>query len=507
MLASRLNQEQPGAGDWVQDYPSESYWGLGRHAIAAWLLLSIYGTQVCPFLDSLSITQVMIPMGLMLVGGMVARGWLRRYWVLSVGAPLQVRRTLQLDLMLFILMGTLLALFNTLVFSFPAGSGLKVVLGFSAIGFFAALELALGHEYRLAQLFQQRGLSLKFEEGYVPLAAKFSAFAMVSILLMTVTLFLVINKDLEWLVQLDNGYDLSLAQRSILIEFTFVALVILAYMVLVILAYARNLRLFLEHEHQVLIQVTQGDLDSQVMVSTTDEFGLIGQRTNQMIMALKQTNQMLIKTQAATIFSLGALAETRDPETGAHLLRTQRYVRLLAEQMATLPGYADQLDPHTIELLFQSAPLHDIGKVGIPDHILLKPGKLDEHEFNIMKGHAMLGAKAIQVAERQLGENSFLRYAHEIAANHHEKWDGSGYPRGLKGEAIPLSGRLMAVADVYDALISKRVYKEPFSHEKAMGIILSGAGGHFDPQVIEVLRLVEPGFIEIATRYQDGTKG
>ncbi len=477
---------------------------LTGHTIAAWLLLSIYGIQVCPFLESLTPLQVVVPITVALVLVAAIRAKLRPQWILDADVTLQVRRTLTMDLTLFVAAGSLLAAFNTLVFGFPIGSGLKVVLGFLTLGFFAAIDMALGHEYRLARYFQQQGLSIQEEGGYVPLAAKFSTFAAISIILTTGIFYLIIIKDLDWLIQLDSGYNIHQAQRTILIEFGFVALVIIAYMLRVIIAYARNLRLFLEHEHQVLTRVTQGDLESQVQVSTQDEFGLIGQRTNEMISALRSAYRELSQTQAATIFSLGALAETRDPETGAHLLRTQRYIKVLAEEMASWPQYAQQLTPDIIEMLFLSAPLHDIGKVGIPDHILLKPGRLDEHEFNIMKGHALLGVKALKVAERQLGENSFLRYASEIAGSHHEKWDGSGYPHGLSGEAIPLSGRLMAIADVYDALISKRVYKAAMGHEKAMEIIIEGEGSHFDPGVIKALKIVEPQFVLIAVKYQDG---
>ncbi len=215
----------------------------------------------------------------------------------------------------------------------------------------------------------------------------------------------------------------------------------------------------------------------------------------------------LALTQEVTIFTLANLAESRDPETGSHIRRTQTYVKRLAEELRALPKYADKLDDETIELLYKSAPLHDIGKVGIPDRILLKPGKLTEEEFEIMKTHAALGAEALAVAERKLGGSSFLRYAREIAGSHHEKWDGGGYPAGLSGDAIPISGRLMAVADVYDALISKRVYKEAFGHERAMAIIREGRGGHFDPDIVDALDRIEGQFIEIAAKYADRDHG
>lgn len=208
--------------------------------------------------------------------------------------------------------------------------------------------------------------------------------------------------------------------------------------------------------------------------------------------------------QDVTILAMASLAETRDNETGNHIRRTQHYVRILAEDLASHPDYARELDERTIGLLFKSAPLHDIGKVGIPDAILLKPGPFDSDEMAIMKQHAALGRDAIAHAEAQLGmEVDFLRFAKEIAYSHQEKWDGSGYPEGLRGAAIPLSARLMALADVYDALISKRVYKPAFTHDKAREIILNGSGTHFDPEVVLAFLRREGQFQLIAATFAD----
>src|SRR5262245_40956684 len=208
--------------------------------------------------------------------------------------------------------------------------------------------------------------------------------------------------------------------------------------------------------------------------------------------------------QDVTIAAMGSLAETRDNETGNHIRRTQHYIRVLAEKLKANPKFAPQLDDVTIETLFKSAPLHDIGKVGIPDRILLKPGKLTPEEFEIMKTHTTLGRDAILAAERNLDTpSSFLQCAREIAYSHQETWDGSGYPEGLVGPLIPLSARLMAVADVYDALISKRVYKPAMSHEKAVQIISEGRGKHFDPDVVETFLQITGEFAKIAAVFQD----
>lgn len=208
--------------------------------------------------------------------------------------------------------------------------------------------------------------------------------------------------------------------------------------------------------------------------------------------------------QDATIIAMATLAETRDQETGNHIRRTQNYVRALARKLQPQPRFAAALGNDVIEMLYKSAPLHDIGKVGIPDAILLKAGKLTPAEIEVMNTHAVLGRDAIAAAERLLdAPSSFLRLAREIAHHHHEKWDGSGFPDRLAGEAIPLSARLMAVADVYDALISRRVYKPAFPHDKAVDIIRAGRGSHFDPDIADVFLEIADEFRAIAARYAD----
>jgi len=208
--------------------------------------------------------------------------------------------------------------------------------------------------------------------------------------------------------------------------------------------------------------------------------------------------------QDVTVLAMASMAETRDNETGNHILRTQNYVKCIAETLAEQEQFREQLTPDYIQRLFKSAPLHDIGKVGIPDAILLKPGKLTAEEFEIMKTHTTIGYEAIVRAEQSLGtELDFLLCAKEITLSHQEKWDGSGYPQALAGNAIPLSARLMAVADVYDALISKRVYKEAFSHETAVAMMAEGRGTHFDPDILDAFLSVQDQFAAIAARFRD----
>ena len=225
---------------------------------------------------------------------------------------------------------------------------------------------------------------------------------------------------------------------------------------------------------------------------------------------VRERTKELADTQDVMIYSLAALAEYRDNETGGHIMRTQRYVRTLATRLASHPRFHQHLDGAMIDLLFKSTPLHDIGKVAIPDHILLKPGRLTVDEFEKMKKHAIYGRDAITKAEERLGRKEgspFFRIAREITVSHHEKWNGSGYPYGLEGEEIPLSGRLMAIFDVYDALVAKRVYKPPFPHEEAVEIITQGDGRvqpeHFDPDIVKAFAETHETFRQIALAHAD----
>ncbi len=224
---------------------------------------------------------------------------------------------------------------------------------------------------------------------------------------------------------------------------------------------------------------------------------------------VQQRTAQLLLMQEALILAMASMAENRDGKgvdegVGNHVRRTQHYMRALAMKLRSHPRFAASLSDENIELMTKSAPLHDIGKIAIPDRILGKQGKLDPEEFEVMKLHAAYGRDTIMLAEKHLGgTNSFLMFAREIAHSHQEKWDGSGYPENLSGEAIPVSARLMAVADVYDALISRRVYKPPFTHEQSLEIMRQGRGSHFDPDVLDAFFALEAEFARIAQEYAD----
>lgn len=209
------------------------------------------------------------------------------------------------------------------------------------------------------------------------------------------------------------------------------------------------------------------------------------------------------QAQDAIITALAKLSEYRDPETGAHLLRLKKYCGMLCNELANNPAYRDKVTPTFTGDLIRSSPLHDIGKVGIPDAILKKPGKLTEDEFEIMKSHAGIGGDTLRAVYDQYPSQSFIKCGMDVAYCHHEKWNGSGYPQGLQGEAIPLAARILALVDVYDALTCRRVYKEPFPREKAKTIIVNGSGEHFDPNIVEAFLSIEHDFYQVAEQYAD----
>jgi putative two-component system response regulator len=231
---------------------------------------------------------------------------------------------------------------------------------------------------------------------------------------------------------------------------------------------------------------------------------LLKDKNKQLEQLVEERTQELVRTQDATLVAMASLAETRDNETGNHIRRTQQYVALLAMALKEHDRFSNFLTEDVITLLYKTAPLHDIGKVGVPDSILLKQGKLTPEEFEVMKRHTVYGRDAILAVEANLGRSTeFLRFAHEIAYSHQEKWDGTGYPEGLSGDDIPIAGRLMAVADVYDAMISTRPYKRAYSHAETIELMKERRGKDFDPDILDAFLRIEDEFRAIAERFRD----
>ncbi|MHB1033308.1 MAG: response regulator [Pirellulales bacterium] len=208
-----------------------------------------------------------------------------------------------------------------------------------------------------------------------------------------------------------------------------------------------------------------------------------------------------LESREVTIFSLAKLAESRDRETGAHLERIREYCRVIADDLSRKKKFRERVDGDYVQLIYLTSPLHDIGKVGISDRILFKPGPLNEEEFEVMKQHTVIGSRTLDAAAYAYPEAKFLCMARDIARSHHERFDGGGYPDGLAGENIPLCGRIVALADVYDALTTKRVYKPAFSHEKARAIILDGMGSHFDGDIVDAFVANEKRFVAIREEF------
>jgi len=479
---------------------------LGEHFMVlihygfASVLFAIYGHQVCKIMETYSAVHLMFPMflaysiRLALTNTLLTQPYQRR-----------VAISFNMDLALFISAAMGLVLINYFVFGAPWHSNTKAVIGISLLGLFVSTLLALATERNTIKEMIAREQHLVLGQRFLSFVHKFTVMAIILLVALGLVLFLVINQDLYWLLDTNVEVIRQEASAKILVEIAVIISVLMSYAIAIILSYTTNLKTYLTHQTRVMAAVANGDLTQQVPVVSRDEFGQMATGTNLMINGLLDYQSQLKVTRDASILALASLAETRDNETGAHILRTQRYVKVLAEQLAQHDDFKATLNSEIIELYYKSAPLHDIGKVGIVDSILLKPGKLTDEEFDIMKTHPQIGNDALLVAEKQLGSNSFLRYAREIALTHHEKWDGSGYPNKLIGDEIPLSGRLMALADVYDALLSKRVYKPAFTHDKAKEIILKGDGSHFDPRVVAAFEACEQQFIDIAAEFKDGS--
>ncbi|GAA5509262.1 putative cyclic di-GMP phosphodiesterase VC_1348 [Novipirellula caenicola] len=225
---------------------------------------------------------------------------------------------------------------------------------------------------------------------------------------------------------------------------------------------------------------------------------------SEMLMRIRAGERLLLQeSRELMIFALAKLADSRDNETGSHLERIREYCRLLCVELSTWPKFQETIDGIYIQSIYETSPLHDIGKVGIPDRILLKPGKLTPEEFAIMTQHAKIGGDTLRSVVDAHPESTVLQMAYQIAMTHHERWDGSGYPNGLAGEQIPLCGRIVAVADVYDALTSERVYKPAFSHDKAVEVIKEGSGSHFDPDMVTAFLKLEDEFAKIKENLND----
>ncbi len=269
----------------------------------------------------------------------------------------------------------------------------------------------------------------------------------------------------------------------------------------------RAIRRDSDHAYVYVILLTSHSSSEQMvegMSAGADDFIVKPYKEPELLVRVRAGQRIIqLETREMVIFSMAKLAESRDPETGRHLERVQQYSLALTRRLALRPRYCHLIDDEFIRLVYETSPLHDIGKVGIPDSVLLKPGRLNDDEFNIMKTHTLIGAETLDASLQYNPDARFLQVARDIAVAHHERFDGTGYPYGLKGEAIPLAARIVALADVYDALTSKRVYKEAYSQLLARQLILQEAGAHFDPEIVAAFQDIEQEFAQIYLRLRE----
>ncbi len=261
----------------------------------------------------------------------------------------------------------------------------------------------------------------------------------------------------------------------------------------------------LHYIYGILLTARRDASDSiEGMTAGADDYVVKPFQPSELVLRVRAAERLLaLETRELLIFTLAKLAESRDSDTGAHLERVRTYSRIVAEYLSHLPKYREQINAEFVRLIYLTSPLHDIGKVAVPDQVLLKPGPLTEDEFAVMRTHTTRGAETLDAALRQYPSARFLRMARDIAASHHEWFDGSGYPRGLAGTDIPLAGRIVALADTYDALTSKRVYKEAYSHEKARTTVIKDRGSHFDPDVVDAFLANEASFVAVQQALSD----
>lgn len=465
-----------------------------HHAVAG-VMLSIYGYHVCNFINGLAVATWVFSLVPILIAQWVVRTLLAHRIVSHSSTAFRPRNALLAEVAVFAVGGTLLGALNVVAWGFPPGSGMKMTLGFTCAGLFAGADAALA---RMMARFEQGGLDAAAFGKRAPFALRFGlATALVMSSLVAICALLVL-RAFE-----DGAHGQPTNFARVAVELLFVLCVFMAYTFNLVRGLGRLIGSVLNEQISTLRASHGSVAHRRAVVASADELGTITHEINTLLDALEESDRNAARANETTIRGLVALAGARDNETGLHLRRTQIYVELIARQLAVEPDWANLPDEESIQLLRAAAPLHDIGKVGIPDRVLLKPGRLTDDEFALMQTHVALGLGVLDGIEEEVGVTPFLQTVRHVIAGHHERWDGKGYPAGLAGEDIPLAGRIMAVADVYDALRSSRVYKPSMSREDARRIIVEGAGAHFDARIVSAFLLVEPEIARTAERLSD----
>jgi response regulator RpfG family c-di-GMP phosphodiesterase len=464
---------------------------LTHHAVAA-AIITTYGIYVCSFIDSLApaiwLLTVMVILAVQAGGAILIRQALA-----GAGHCVDPQSAFKAELAAFVAGGAVLGAFNYVAHGFPVGSALKSALGFTTIGLFAAADQAIHWTHRRFAA----GWSAPFTGIRWSLVARVGTAITIVMTLMIALSGLLIYRLIEDGAQADRKTSLLLA-----FELAFVLLVFVGYIVNLLRGIGELVRKGLTEQIETLQSAKTDPASRRARIATGDEIGLVATEINHLLDQLERAGADAARASDGIIRGLLSLASTRDNETGAHIRRTQAYVSLLVDDLiANAPefGLARDAARHIVA----AAPLHDIGKVAVPDAILRKPGRLDAAEFEVMKGHVAGGVAVIDSIIAEVGGTPFLTTARAIIAGHHEKYDGTGYPARLSGTDIPLAGRVMAVADVYDALRSARVYKPAMDRATARTIIETGAGTHFDPVVVSAFLRQEPAIDALARALAD----
>lgn len=465
----------------------------GHHLLFS-IFVTIYGYSVCNFINGLAVSIWAATLLPVLAGQWVLRGLITGR-ISQLPVDMRPRAAFVGELGVFVLGGAVVGVVNTLLHGFPAGSGLKAMLGFLTIGIFAGVDQAF---VQTRIRFETGGIPSFAAKPRSPFAVRLGlSFGIVTALVIGVIALLVLRGMEDGTVRSPQGF------QRLAIEFAFVFAVILCYVANAAHGAEKLLAKAVSEQVQTLGQARDGRSRRRALIGTQDEIGFVSAEINHLLDELDRAQDRTTRTNDALMKALIGLAGARDTETGDHLQRTQRYVRILCCQLASDPDHARVLTPAAIADIVGAAPLHDIGKVAVPDAILRKPGRLTADEYEVMKTHVGHGVAVIDKVISDVGATPYLAAARDVIAGHHEHWNGAGYPHGLKGSDIPLAGRVMALADVYDALRSERVYKPALSHAEARQILIDGAGTQFDPVVVAAFLVVEPQFERISAGFAD----
>lgn len=412
-----------------------------------------------------------------------------KWIVLKADWKNQSQRQFLLEGSLFLLGASALAWYDSYENYADLVSNSKVFLGCITFGFFTACDMALERQKLIAESPDLIDWNIESTKVAFSITAKLTSVAVFSLIFMTSIMFLVFLKDLYGFIDLEQD-DYSQGGFLFLQEMLFVGFVILVEMLNLIVSFCRNLKQFFHNQNASMEAVSKGNLDQHVYISSQDEFSVMGRYTNWMIEMLKKRNRELETARREIVVRLGRAAEYRDNETGMHVIRMSNYSAALAR--------AVKLPEEQCDLILQASPMHDVGKIGIRDNVLLKPDKLDNEEWINMKTHVDIGVSILSG-----GDSKIIQLAQEIAATHHEKYDGTGYPNGLKGEDISIAGRIVPICDVFDALTSVRPYKKAWTVEDAIELLIREKGKHFDPDLVDKFVSILPEILEIRARYSD----